>query len=78
MKDYVMAARAIDEFIDLATPESVAGICKQLDEFWKTYCEIDVEILWFLRFTRHDHGAKGAWASLDYKLRCKLKEWGKI
>lgn len=78
MKDYVIAAQAIDEFIDLATPESVDIICKKLDEFWKSYCEVDVTVLWLVRFTRHNHAAKGTWASLDYKLRAKLKQWKKI
>ena len=75
MKDYIYAAYAIEEFIEHATPVDVPEACRMLNEFWKKYCEVDVEIFWLVRFTRHNHGAKGAWASLDHMLRTKLKDW---
>lgn len=74
MKNYIIAAQALEEFIEVATPESVNVLCKMLDDFWKSYCETDVYFLWVIRWTRHDHAAKGAWTSLNYKLRHKIKE----
>jgi len=75
MKEYVNEANRIKTHIEQITPDDVQETCKLLDYFWKSFCEVDVEILWLIRYTRHDHGAKGAWADLDYRLRIKLKEW---
>lgn len=74
MKDYIIAAERLEALIELATNEDVPRICEQLNSFWKSYCETDVQIFWFVRWTRHNHAAKGAWTRLDYCLRCKLKE----
>ena len=74
MKEYIKAAENLDDLIRFLTPEDVDSACKLMDRFWKDFCETDVQVFWFVRWTRHDHAAKGAWAQLDFKLRNRLKE----
>ena len=74
MRDYIHYALEIEERINCATLDTVESVCRSLDDFWKKYCEVDVTFFFFLRWTRHDHAAKGMWATLDYQLRQRLKE----
>jgi len=74
MEKYITESAEIAEFIENVTSDTVLTACKKLDRFWKDHCERTHCFLIFLCWTSHNHAAKGAWATLDYQLRCKIKE----
>jgi len=76
MKPYIYTAMLLDDFIERLSPDDVQQACRMLDEFWRQFCEIDVTVLWLVRYTKHDHAAKGSWASLNHKLQRKIESWG--
>ena len=75
MLDFVTASKEIEKFIETVTEDTVSDACNMLDDFWQTHCETTVTFLFFVTWTRHNHAAKGAWATLDHKLRQKLKSF---
>jgi len=74
MTAHIKDSKAIEQFINTVTDETVPIACNMLDEFWRNHCEIHKTFLCFLHWTSHDHAAKGTWANLDYLLRQRIKE----
>jgi hypothetical protein len=73
MQNYVVAAIMIEETINSTEPGSFEEACQQLDMFWRTYCEVTIDVLWLVCYTRHNHAAKSTWARLDYMLSQRLR-----
>jgi len=73
MQDYIRASKVIEECIHSVTLDTLPDVCEMLNDFWRDHCEITKRFL-FLYYTSHNHAAKGTWAELDHRLRCKIKE----
>lgn len=72
MKDLLEDSLLIHDLIDQAEYGVDLTHCAyHLNQFWRDHCVVKVTFLKIFKRTKHNHAAKGAWASLMHKYREK-------
>lgn len=74
MKEYILAAQALEEFIDSVDPEDFEIACDRLTEYRDTFCEVHTTMLWIFTYKKVNQLAEHELLRLLGKLRCRVDE----